>query len=94
MTATKIVELDDGRVLLETFDYRSEFSFDDFAAWIAQALAIEANGARIGEDTEPFQFDFLGSTFRAAYDDEHGCVVEAPATLRRELEELQKKLAE
>jgi hypothetical protein len=48
MTATKITTLDNGAPVLETFDFRSEFAFDDFASWVADTLGIYPISGEIG----------------------------------------------
>ena len=75
MTATKITTLDDGSSVLETFDYRSEFAFDDFASWIADTLIINLISGEIGDDTEPFSFEWSGFVFQAAWNNQHGCFI-------------------
>ncbi|WP_146151146.1 hypothetical protein [Allosphingosinicella deserti] len=93
MTATRIVELDDGSSVLETLDFRSEFSFEDFAEWITAALRVQPKSGVIVADMQPFTFDWEGSTFDAAWSDDHGCFVKAPFGQTAQLRALQSALA-
>jgi hypothetical protein len=92
VTATKLVPLANGNILLETVDYRSEFAFDDFADWISSTLEVRPVGGIVTEDMEPFDFVFRDSVFHAGWNDEHGCYVEAGPNSRLELEEMQRAL--
>ena len=67
--------LNDGSAVLEAFDYRSEFAFDDFTSWIADTLIINPISGEIGDNTEPFSFEWSGSVFKAAWNDLHGCFI-------------------
>ena len=93
MTATKITTLADGTAILETFDYRSEFAFDDFVCWIADTLGIHPVSGEIEEDMEPFDFEWRGSIFKARWDDDHGCFVEALAQQIDLLRQMQSELS-
>jgi hypothetical protein len=84
MTATKITALDDGTPVLETFDFRSEFAFDDFASWVAETLDVRPISGEIQDDMEPFSFEWNGSLFSAGWNDEHGCFI-STATERKDL---------
>ena len=90
MTATRIVLSENGRSRLETFDYRSEFAFDDFAELIASTLGVQPTNGVIREEMSPFDFVFEGSILHAAWSDEHGCYVEGE---HRELEAVQQALS-
>lgn len=93
MSATKLVSVEGGNTLLETFDFRSEFSFDDFVEWIGETLNVRPLGGIITEDMEPFEFVYRNSLFRAAWSDERGCYIEAGPASHADLEALQKALA-
>jgi len=93
MTAAKITQLDDGTSILETFDFRSEFAFDDFASWIADKLRIHPISGEIGTNMEPFSFEWGGSVFEAAWNDEHGCFIAATGGPNEVLAELQSALS-
>ncbi len=94
MSATKLVELPTGNSLLETFDFRSEFSFDDFAQWICGVLNVHPLGGIVTEDMEPFEFPYRNSLLRAGWSEEHGCYIEAGSESRQDLEALQLALSE
>ena len=94
MSATKISRRTDGNLVLETFDYRSEFVFDDFAQWISEQLDILPSDGSISEDMEPFHFTWDGGVFEAGWSDEHGCFVGADAKLEHKLKAMQNALAE
>ncbi|MFA6113412.1 MAG: hypothetical protein WC729_05455 [Sphingomonas sp.] len=93
VSTTRIVTLDDGAPVLETFDFRSEFAFDDFASWIAERLNIHPTSGEIGEDMEPFSFQWGGSTSEAGWSDEHGCFITATADLKDQLQMIQSALS-
>lgn len=94
MSATKISHLTDGSLVLETFDYRSEFSFDDFAQWISEQLNILPSDGSLSEDMEPFHFNWDGDIFEAGWNDEHGCFIGADPKLEQKLKAIQAALAE
>jgi hypothetical protein len=93
LSATGIKDLPDGRVLLETFDFRSEFAFEEFVEWIAEALNVRPRPCGGAEVPAPILFDFEGMTWRAAWSDEYGCHVEGPASQRTNLERMQAALS-
>ncbi len=90
MSATKIVTLKDGAFVLETFDFRSEFAFSDFAWWISEQLHLSPSGTAV----QPFCFDWDGSAFEAAWTLEHGCHIKANCGLQDQLRKLQLALSE
>lgn len=93
MTATRIVELGDESTVLETFDFRSEFAFDEFSEWIGQTLRLQPDCGIIREDMPPFSFDWNGPTFQAAWSEEHGCFIKAPPGFAGQLRQMQSALA-
>lgn len=93
MTATKITMLDDGTPALETFDFRSEFAFDEFAAWVTEVLNVRPISGVIGDDMEPFSFEWNGAVFNAGWDDEHGCFIAATTGLQDSLRKMQGALS-
>ncbi|WP_439539191.1 hypothetical protein [Sphingomonas sp.] len=93
MSVTRIVCLDDGRSILETFDFRSEFSFDDFAVWISDCLEIRPEGVALGDDMQPFSFFWDGELFEAAWTDDNGCFIRAPNGGWDKLKAMQSALA-
>ena len=93
MTATKISILDDGTPVLETFDFRSEFAFDEFASWVTEALDVHPIAGEIGDDMEPFRFVWNGSIFNAGWNDEHGCFIAATTELKDLLRQMRGALS-
>lgn len=93
MTATKITTREDGTPILETWDFRSEFAFDDFASWLADSLGIQPASGEVGEDMEPFSFEWNSAVFEAAWNDEHGCFVAVTGGQHAMLGQMQKALS-
>jgi hypothetical protein len=75
LTTTKLSTSSDGSTVLETFDFRLEFAFDDFASWIADRLDIHPVYGRIIEDMQPFEFEWNGAVFKADWSDQLGCFI-------------------
>lgn len=92
MTATRVTALDDGTPILETFDFRSEFAFDEFASWLAENLGIHAIVDEPRVEIEPFDFQWNGLGFRAAWDDEHGCFIAAIGGSSEALAQIQRAI--
>lgn len=93
MSATKISTPDAQRVLIETFDYRSEFSCDDFCDWVSQALNVSLIQSELTDGYSPRHFEFEGQKFVIGWDDEHGCFIEGKPTQRTTLDRVQSILA-
>lgn len=93
MTATKITVLDDGTSVLETFDFRSEFAFDEFASWVCETLDVRPIASEIRDDMEPFKFEWNGSAFDAGWNDEHGCFIATTIERANLLQKMQAALA-
>ena len=89
MTATRIFELEDGSSVLETFDFRSEFAFDDFAEWIAETLHVRPERPDTEGEMEPFSFEWRGSIYEGAYSEEWGCFIKAAPELNDQLRQMQ-----
>lgn len=93
MTTTKITELNDGTSVLETYDFRSEFVFDEFASWVCETLDVRPIAGEIREDMEPFEFEWNGSAFEAGWNDELGCFIAAMGKRANLLRQMQAALS-
>lgn len=93
MPAIKITEFGDGTSVLETFDFRSEFVFDDFASWVCEALDVRPIAGEIREDMEPFKFEWNGSVFDVGWNDERGCFIAATGERANLLRKMQTTLS-
>ncbi|HEX8667323.1 MAG TPA: hypothetical protein VF727_03000 [Allosphingosinicella sp.] len=92
MTATRIERLNDGTRVLEAFDFRSEFAFEEFCRWIANALNVSLQPARTASWPEARISEWRGEIFRLTRADEFGCHVRATGRESSCLETMQKVL--
>jgi hypothetical protein len=86
MTATRLTEIDDGHIALETFDFRSEFSLGDFRAEIDKRFGVVITRADAADPLAPGWFDWRGQRFQIAWDDANGSHVRAAMADRAQLE--------
>ncbi len=94
MTTTKVVIIADGCSALETFDYRSQYSLEDFAIWVSQRLRISFGEHHFGEEAQPCDFEWEGSIFTIRWSDERGSHIIAAPGLDHQLRSMQKMLAD
>ncbi len=90
---TKLTSTNDGRLRIETQDYRSEFSFEDFCSDCAQSLDVRLMPVRPDDETSPRSFTFDGHAFLAAWEDAHGSHVIGSEALRSVMENMRRRLA-
>jgi hypothetical protein len=89
VSATHIHAPDEHRLIIETFDYRSEFSFDDFCDWLSETLKVAPERLDQGNELAPRPFKFEGNSFSAAWSDEFGSHIEGRGSQRQQLERIQ-----
>jgi hypothetical protein len=90
--ATRLVLPGAGRVLIETFDCRSEDIFDEFCAWVGEALRVEIRPHSEDESVVPRAFEWGGEVFYLGWEDEHGCYVEGTEAQRGLIDKMQRIL--